>query len=230
MSNKFGIKEYLQGASVFAPEIDITDDTKIRLITNRAAPSNTIVLYGRIAGQDTWTIVDTLTGSGQKDFTVSMYDFVRLECTVFSAIGGLVELVGSGFQLTSGVHTITTPDGDLTGLDTLELISSDSSVIISSISPNIIDIRSVGGGGSSLATKYVKTITLTDWATFSGEYVLTIPFSTHAIANPVVNCYENNGSSFDLLIAPVNIDTSNNITIYAVITPDTRFVGKIIIE
>jgi hypothetical protein len=227
MSNKFGIKEYLKGASVFAPEVDITDDTKIRLITNRAAPSNTIVLYGRIVGQDTWTIVGTLTGSGQKDFTVSMYDFVRLECTLFSAIG---ELVGSGFQLTSGIHTVTTPSGDLTGLDTLEIISSDSSVIIANVAPNIIDIRAIGSGGSSPATKYVKTITLPDWAIFSGEYVLTIPFSTHAIANPIVNCYENNGSSFDLLIAPVNIDTSNNITIYAAISPDTRFVGKIIIE
>jgi hypothetical protein len=228
MSNKFGIDVYVKSAGVISPEIDITDDTKIVLVSTNANAGNTIILYGRISGNPSWTVAGTLTGSGQIESDVSLFDFVKLECTVYDSVSNYVQLVGSGFRLTAGIPTVTTPSGTLTNVQNLDLISSDSSVDIS-VSGSQIDLKSAGGGGTFI--KYVKTVILGDWVGPSaGEYTLTIAFAFHGVTNPTVACYETNGANFDLVAYPVKIDASHNIVITAGQTPDTRFVGKIVIE
>ncbi len=229
--SKFGIDTYLTSTGIFAPEIDIEGDTVIKLITSDAGSSNSISVYGRIAGQKTWDLVGTITGSNTKDFDVTLYDFIRLECTNFTPVSTRVKLVGSGFKLQAGLTSVVTPLGSLTNVENLVLTSTDSSVTISSTSPNVIDIRSVGGVGGSPALKYTKTVLLTDWTgPVANVYTLTILASLHGITNPIVTCYESNGVSYDLLLTGVNVDASNNITLTASQTPDTRFIGKIVIE
>lgn len=225
----FGIKQYITSGGVIAPNVDIIEDNVIKLVVLSAGVSNEITLYGRIGEQSNWNIVGTITGSGIKNFDVSLFDFVRLECTNFQAVGGRVDLTGSGFVIT-GFNTITTPDGDLVANGSLEFISSDNSVTFDNIAPNKIDIKAIGGGGGG-SSKYTKVVTLLDWiGPSSGQYTLTIPFSFHAISNPVVACYESNGSDFDIILVPTMVDASNNVILTVSEIPDTRFIGKVILE
>lgn len=79
--------------------------------------------------------------------------------------------------------------------------------------------------------RYIKTVILGDWTGPSaGEYTLTIPFSFHSIVSPNAECYETNGANFDQILVPTKINASNDIIITVNETPDSRFLGKIVID
>lgn len=78
-------------------------------------------------------------------------------------------------------------------------------------------------------SKYVKTVAIIDWgAAISGEYILTIPFSTHSKPNPIVSCMEQNGTDFEVIYPSITIN-GDDVIIKVLETPDTRFIGKIYI-
>lgn len=155
MSNKskFGLKVYLRNtdAMLFAKEIDIFSDSKIKMIVGNAGATNEIVLRGRIQGQTNWDDIGTITGNETKEFNVKTYDFVQLECTVYDSPTNYLEVTGSGFNLASGggLESISTPSGTLTDIETLELVSTDSSVQIEAISPNKINLKLSGSAGNA---------------------------------------------------------------------------------
>lgn len=228
MSGKFGCDVFVNQSGLIFPEIDIDGDAKIRLITTNAAPSNVIVLYGRIAGQSYWTIAGSVVGTTSIDIPVKYYDFIRIECTNYATqTAGSVRLVGSGFTPSIvSFDSITTPNGVLTSLDTLEFTTSDNSVILTPTAPNIIDIKAVAQG----STKYNRNIIVDDWLLVGSDYTITILSTLHGVQQPSVTCYELVGSDYLEVSVPVKIDTSNNIVISTSQNPDLRFAGKIIVE
>lgn len=213
-------------------EFDINADGKIAFQTEHAGPTFTLEVKGRIAGQHAYTLIDTVVGSSPKTINVLMWDFLQINVTVYDSTSNYVHVLASGTSSDSGsvaLNSISTPAGSLVAVSDLIFTSSDSTVTIqANSSTNTIDFKSTATGGS---LKYVKTLLIGDWTGPSaGEYTLTIPFSQHGIINPEVVCYETTGAGFDQVLIATNIDASNNITIKANQTPDSRFVGKIVIE
>jgi hypothetical protein len=212
-------------------QASISDESKFRIVTSDCGPTNEIVVRARITGQQDWDVLATITGNSKQAITVKTYDDVQLECTVFDAVATFIKLAAGSFNDAGGSTNIDAPTGGI--IEEPELLtftSSDSSVtIVTDPINNTIDF--VASGAGSPFTKYVKTVLIGDWiGPSAGEYTLTIPFSFHGVTNPMVASYEENAGSFDLIIYPVNVDASHNVIIKANQTPDTRFLGKIVIE
>jgi hypothetical protein len=232
-AGKLGISKLITRTQSLG-EFDIDTDGKIKFMTQNAGPTFTIEVKGRLASQHTFTPIANVVGSADAVVNVIQWDFLQINVTIYDSTSNCVVLTASGFNDdATALQSITVPFGtNLLGVSDLTFTSSDSSVVITgNTATNTIDIVSVGGGGGSPALKYTKTLLLTDWiGPSAGIYTLTIPFSLHGTLNPIVACYELNGSSYDLILIAADIDSSNNISLTATQTPDTRFIGKIVIE
>lgn len=228
---KLGIQKLVTSTQSLG-EFDIDTDGKIKFTTVNAGPTFTIEVKGRIAEQKFFTFIANVVGPTDQVVDVVQWDFLQINITIYDSTSNFVKLDASGFNTEAvGLQTLTVPNGNnLTDVLDLTFTSSNNSVIITGNDiTKTIDFQAVGGGGSS--TKYIKNVALIDWiGPSAGEYTLTIPFSFHGVTNPVCACYEENASTFDLIMYPVNVDASNNIVIKANQTPDTRFLGKIVIE
>lgn len=224
---KFGLSKYVQATGSLGI-FDINGDTDLKFVISNANSGNIFTISGRIVNEDNYTAFGTMTGNGEFNFDVSRYDFLEISCTTYAPTTTYVEINGSGF-ISTGIININVPTGTNTSaVTTANFTSSDNSVTITGVSNGVIDFKAAGGGTT---TKYTRSVALIDWTGPSaGEYTLTIPFTNHAIPSPVVSCFEANGSSYDLVMISVNVDFSNNITIKASSSPDTRFIGKIVIE
>ncbi len=219
------------GATGRVAQASITDESKLRVVTSDCGVTNEIIVRGRIIGQQDWDVLATITGNSKRVVSIKTYDDVQLECTVFDPAANFVKVAAGSFNDAGGSTSIDAPTGGL--LEEPEIVtftSSNSSVtIVSDPLTNTIDFITSGAG--SPFVKYVKTLLIGDWiGPSAGEYTLTIPFSFHGVTNPVCACYEENSGTFDLVLYPVNVNSSNNIVIKASQTPDTRFIGKIVIE
>jgi hypothetical protein len=227
---KLGIQSLVTGTKSFG-EFDIDTDGKIKFTSVNAGPNFTIEVKGRIEAQKNFTFIANVVGPAEQVVDVIQWDFLQINVTVYDSISHYVEVNASGFNDdTAALRQISVPNGDnLTGVSEITFKSSDGSVTITGDSADgSIDFVSAGGGST---TKYTKTVLLTDWVgPSSNAYTLTIAHSFHGIPNPQVVCYETAGAEFEQILAPIKIDTSHNITITVPSTPDTRFIGKIVVE
>lgn len=207
----------------------IRDEKLVRFVIENAQSSNTVIVRGQITGQTDWDTLGTITGTAKVNINVATYDTIEVSVTVYAPTTNYIKVLASSFNDAGGSTSIDAPTGGTVTSDIINFTSSDSSVIITADpGTNTIDFVAVGGGGST--SKYVKTVLLGDWVGPSaGEYSLSIPFSLHAKVNPVVTCLEASGSDFELIDAAVVL-TGNDIKIFVLSTPDTRFVGKIFID
>ena len=210
--------------------VTISDEDKVRFVVANAASNNEFVVEARIIGQEDWDLLHTIQGNTKTVVSVKTYDQLRIRCTNYASATNYVRLLASSFNEAGGSTSIGAPTGGIVEADTINFISSDSSVDIVGDSVNgIIDFKIAGSSGS--LSKYVKTVVLADWIGPSlGEYTLNIPFSFHGKANPVVVCLEEVSGDFEQVQAPVIIDSSNNVSIKVLSSPDTRFTGKVFIN
>jgi hypothetical protein len=227
---KTAINEKVVGIGKIAT-IAVSNENKIRFVIANAGVTNTIVIRGQILGQDDFDDIKTLTGSVKDTVSVSTYDILEIECTTYDSLTNYTKVIASSFN-EAGVSTaIGGTTGDLIQeADQINFISSDGSAVVTTNNTNkTIDIVVAGAGSPFI--KYVKTLLIGDWiGPSANEYVLTIPFNLHGVVNPEIACYEANGLTFDEVLIGANIDSNNNIVIKATQTPDTRFIGKIVIE
>lgn len=225
---KFNLVQQIMAATIF-PASNISDETKIRFVIEGASGGNTIVVRARIIGQTDWDTLATILGSDKSVVNVSTYDELQVECTVYASSTNNVKVIASSFNEASGSTTIDAPAGGSVSGEELIFTSSDDSVVITANpATNTIDFVSVGSG--SAVPKHVTTVQLLDWVGPSaGEYSLSIPFTFHGKANPVVTCMEQSGGDFEVVDAAIFI-TGNDVKILVLSSPDTRFVGKIFIE
>jgi len=232
MSNdlKVSINTVKNNTGIIA-QTQITDESKLRVVIADCGVTNEIVIRARIIGQLDWDILKTITGNDKVVVSIKTYDEVQIECTVFDPAVSFIRIAAGSFNDAGGSTSIDAPTGGIIqDAEEITFTSSNGSVTITSDPlTNTIDFTSAGGG--SPFVKYVKTVVLGDWTGPSaGEYSLSIPFSFHAVTNPTVACFETNGATTDLIMVPVNVDSSNNIIIKVPQTPDSRFVGKVVIE
>lgn len=225
-AGKLGIQQLITHTQSLG-EFDIDTDGKIKFSTLNAGPTFTIEVKGRIAGQNVFTFIDNVVGPAEKTVNVLNWDFLQINITVYDSTTNYVQVNASGTNVdTAAMGSISTPLGTtLVAVSDLAFISSDNSVSITgNTGNNTIDLKAAGLG------KYIKNITLPDWILALGEYTITIPASTHGVLNPTATCYELITGSYNELWIATNIDTSNNIIITASQTPDTRFIGKVVVE
>lgn len=229
-TGKLGVNKLITSTQSLG-EFDIDSDSKIAFSTVNAGPTFTIEVKGRLAGQTSFTLIDTVVGPSPKTIAVSNYDFLQINITVYDSTLHYVQVIASGTNTDEAtLNAVTTPIGTIVAASDLNFTSQDGSVTITAdINTNTIDFAAIGGGGTT--TKYTKTVTLGDWVgPSSGEYTLTIAFSFHGIPNPQVVSYETSGADFEQILVPTKIDAAHNITLTVPQTPDTRFTGKIVIE
>ena len=100
-SGKFGVKKLVRAAGSMGV-FDITSDTQIRVIVENAGPLNTVAVYGRIQGQNSYQLIDTVIGSSNKLIEVALFDFLDLEITSYDSLSNYVDIAGSGFTSSSG--------------------------------------------------------------------------------------------------------------------------------
>lgn len=100
-SGKFGIKKLASSAGTLGI-FDITSDSDVRIIVENAGPTNIVAVYGKIQGQNSYELIDTVVGSASKLIPVNLFDFLELEVVVYDSTGIYVDIAGSGFIGTSG--------------------------------------------------------------------------------------------------------------------------------
>lgn len=229
MSNnlKFNLVQQITAPIIFSRS-DISDETKLRVVIENAAGGNTVVVRARITGQSDWDVLSTITGSNKSVVSVTTYDEIQVECTVYASSSNHVMVIASSFNEAGGSTSIDAPSGGTITGEEITFTSSDGTLdIIADPDTNTIDFKVLGAGSSA---KYVKTLILSDWiGPSAGEYTLSIPFSFHGKSNPVVTCLETNGSDFDVVETTVML-TGNDVQLRVLSSPDTRFVGKIFID
>lgn len=94
------------------------------------------------------------------------------------------------------------------------------------------DIKGNSGGGGPTVPPFEQTFnSTTDWGSPSGGlYTLTILATTHGKGiNPLVHIFENSGLDFLAIGIGYKLNTSGDIIIEVLETPDNRFAGKAII-
>jgi hypothetical protein len=102
-SGKFGIKKLSKSSGTLGV-FDITSDSQIRIIVENAGPINSVAVYGRIQGQNSYQLIDTVVGSSSKLIEVALFDFLDLEIVSYDSLSNYVDIAGSGFTVagTSG--------------------------------------------------------------------------------------------------------------------------------
>lgn len=178
---KLGIDQYVKGVGIIS-QPDIEGDDKAKFVIENAGPSNIIEVRGRIQGQDSWSLIGTITGSEIKTFKVTEYDFLSIECTTYNSLSTYIKVVASGFKTAGGggIETINVPTGDsLADVEQLNFTSSNGSVVIKGITPDTIDFKVSGSAGNAFGNIITPTGTLTadsfsDNITFSTDSFLEL--------------------------------------------------------
>jgi hypothetical protein len=93
-----------------------------------------------------------------------------------------------------------------------------------------LSYTTAGTGGGGDTSGYIFSFNASSWVLNGDSYEIKVLKTTHNRTNPQVMVFELIGSSFEEVIASVNLDTSDNITISVSSSPDLRFSGKLIIK
>lgn len=94
------------------------------------------------------------------------------------------------------------------------------------------DFTGSGGGGSPATPPYQLVFNnTTDWGSPSGGiYTITVLAATHSKGTkPLVHIFEESGLDFLAVGIGYKLNTSGDVIIEVLQTPDNRFAGKIII-
>lgn len=91
---------------------------------------------------------------------------------------------------------------------------------------------SSGGSGTQEPNYFTTFNNSSDWGSASGgQYTLTILASTHGKGlNPIVQILEQSGSDFLSVVLTHKLNSSGDVILEVLETPDNRFAGKIIIS
>jgi hypothetical protein len=207
----------------------VQNEGKVRFVITNAGLANVVRIRARIVGQTGWVTLADLTGTVNVAVDVFTYDQIEVLVLVFDSNTDHILVVAQSFD--GSVISINTPDGGIDDINTLNFISSDNSVLITSApGTGTIDFVAVGGGGG--IPDYVDTFNSTsDWTGPALDvYSIVVAFATHGKSSPTVDVFETSGAILDLVYASVSVDAAYNITLTVTSSPDLRFAGKLIIS
>jgi hypothetical protein len=100
-SGKFGINQYISSVKNLGI-FDIDEDTQAKFEVINAASTNIFQVRGKIQGKDAFGLIGTIVGSQEVVFDISLFDFLEITCTTYASNSTYVEIIGSGFHLSSG--------------------------------------------------------------------------------------------------------------------------------
>jgi hypothetical protein len=230
-SNVMAINETIIGVKTFS-NLDVGDESKIRIVIENAQAGNTVVVRGKLSGQSNYVNLKTLTGNVNENINVFTYDLIEIECTAFVSLSNFVKIIARSFSQAGGsaIETIGVTSGDtLTDVESLSFISSDNSVeIIGDDNNKTIDIKvSPAFGGN-----FTDTFIVGDWnGPLSGSYYITYTEVVHEQGTaPTVEVYELIMGEYHKVQIATLVDSSGNVTIQVPQLPDLRFQGLIIIN
>jgi hypothetical protein len=213
-------------------DLDISDESKVRIVVENAQAGNTVVVRAKLNGQSNYTNIKTLTGNANEVVNVFTYDLIQIECTTFLSSSNFVKIVAGSFNPAGGsaIESIGVTSGDtLTDIESLTFTSSDNSVeIIGDNTNKILDLKvSPSFGGN-----YTDTFIVGDWnGPLSGTYYITYTEATHGQGTtPTVEVYELIMGEYNKVQISTIVDSFGNVTIEIPQTPDLRFQGVIIIN
>lgn len=129
-SGKFGIKKLAKSSGTLGI-FDIIGDTQVRIVIENAGPSNVVAVYGRIQGQNSYELIDTVTASSSKLIDVALFDFLDLEVITYDSLGIYIDIAGSGFSNAAGGSS-----GPVTGSVTVTNFPSSQNVVVTN-SPTV---------------------------------------------------------------------------------------------
>ena len=227
------VNQLLTSAGKINGDYDISDESKIRIVIEECGAGNVVVVRGRIKGQANFVNLKTLTGQANDTVTVSTYDEVEIECTVFQPLASHIRVLASSFNEAGGsaIESIGVPSGsNLTDFDSFSFTSSDSTIVISgNNTTKTIDLKVVGNLGDAFSDTFNAT---SNWGTpVSGVYSIPYPQTLHAKGTtPTIDVYELVSGEYVPVEVPMTIDLSGNVTLQISETPDLRFAGIIIIK
>jgi hypothetical protein len=230
---KMRVNEMLKAAGKINGVYDISDESKIRVVTEECGAGNTIVVRGRIKGQANFVNLKTITGQANETVTVSTYDEVEIECTVYQPLAQFIRVLASSFNEAGGsaIESIGVPSGsNLTDFDAFSFVSSDNTILISgNNSTKTIDLKVIGTLGDAFSDTFNAT---SNWGTPAlGVYSISYPQSLHAKGTtPTIDVYELVVSQYIPVEVPMTIDLSGNVILQVSETPDLRFEGIVIIK
>lgn len=138
-SGKFGVKK-LATTSGTLGVFNIISDKQIRIIVENAGVTNIVAVYGKIQGQNTFTLIDTVTGTSNKLIDVSLFDFLDLELITYDSLGNYVDIAGSGFN----VITASGGGGVLPSNVTVTNFPNPQNVVVTNTPHVIVDNLPVG--------------------------------------------------------------------------------------
>ncbi len=206
----------------------VTNEAKIRFVITNAGMANVVRVRARINNQPNWTTLIDFNGNANEVVDVFTWDQVEVIVLVYNSLSDQISIVASSFD--AAVISVSTPNGDVTDINTINFTSSDNSITISGDTvTGTVDFIVAGGGASA---KYAQSFNATtDWSGPSlGLYSITVPQVTHAKTNPTVDLFELVASDNEQVFAEIDVDGSDNVTISVLQSPDLRFAGKLIIS
>ena len=96
-NERSSVIEYLEEAKLIA-ELDATADDILRISIEQATGANTIVIRGKIKGQNNWDTLKTIVGNVNTTLIIDTYDLLQVECTSFGSTSNVVILAIRGFD------------------------------------------------------------------------------------------------------------------------------------
>lgn len=81
---------------------DVDTITSMRVVVEDANIGNTILVKGKIKGQNSYILIETISGNYNDVIHLTAYDILELSCTVYSSSNVNVKLNVSGFNYISG--------------------------------------------------------------------------------------------------------------------------------
>lgn len=228
---KIQLEKLITSASTITSDLDISDESKLRVVIENAAGGNTFLVKGKVKGATNYTTLATITGSTSQVVNILTYDLLEVECSVYSSSSNYVRVIYSSFNDAGGsaIEVIGVPSGvSLTDVsEELNFSSSDASVdIIGNNTTKTIDFKiSASFGGS-----YSNPFLIADWGLSGGDYTITIPSGVHGKGTePKAIVYEKSGSDYIQTGVEVKTSSAGLITLSVNASPDLRFDGKIIV-
>jgi len=136
---KYSIRKALSQGGIFVDGADIWENNVFKIVVENAGASNQIQLLGKIVGEETYHVIDTITGNGQKQVDIQYYDLLQLNCTVYDCPSNYLKVTGSAFYGTTvnvGDVTIAEVALDTDTMNQFQSIQDTSNVILDDIKTN----------------------------------------------------------------------------------------------
>lgn len=205
---------------------DLSNQPTLRVVTENVGGINAIVVEGKLKDQSNWETIQTILGVDSQYIDISSYELIRFRCSIYNA-AGVPKLIAASFfkRPISGSVEIGCPNGDDLSTRSFNFVSSDSSVTITgNAATNEIDLKaaSTGAALSSLTDVDLDspiTGEIIKYNFVSGKWENSEELITIQNQNPPI-LLENNTGSTILAYTPVRVNTSGDMDLIDVSSPN----------